>query len=86
MRAAPRLRAYGGSCMSYAQIAMGRIDLGMDGSAFTSHDYLPLVPVIEGAGGVVTDRQSRRLGHESSGPYFAVGDARLHTQALEALA
>lgn len=86
MRAATRLCAYGGSCMSYAQIATGRIDLGMDGDDFSIHDYLPLVPVIKGAGGMVTDWQGNHLGRQSSGAFFAVGDARLHTQALRVLA
>jgi fructose-1,6-bisphosphatase/inositol monophosphatase family enzyme len=82
MRAATKLNVYGGSCMAYAQIATGRIDIGFD-VAFDIHDYLPLVPVIEGAGGIVTDWQGNRLTKSSGDRLVACGDKRLHEQAIK---
>lgn len=82
MIAATKLNVYGGSCMAYAQIATGRIDIGFD-VGFDIHDYLALVPVIEGAGGIVTDWQGGRLSKISGDRLVACGDKRLHEKALE---
>ncbi len=82
MREATKLNVYGGSCTAYAQIASGRIDIGFD-VGFDIHDYLPLVPVIEGAGGIVTDWQGNRLTKTSGDRLVACGDRRLHEKALQ---
>ena len=74
-----------GSCMAYAQIASGRIDVGIDVN-FSVHDYLALVPVIEGAGGVVTDWRGQPLTLASGGRFVAAGDRRTHAEALAVLA
>ena len=79
---ATKLNVYGGSCMAYAQLAKGRIDIGFD-VAFDTHDYLPLVPVIEGAGGIITDWQGNGLTKASGDRFVACGDPRLHRQALK---
>lgn len=76
-----RLNVYGGSCMAYAQIASGRIDIGFD-VGFDIYDFLPLVPVIEGAGGIITDWQGNRLTKDSGDRLVACGDKRLHQQAI----
>ncbi len=81
MREATKLNVYGGSCMAYAQIATGRIDIGFD-VAFDIHDYLPLIPVIEGAGGIVTDWRGDRLTKSSGDRFVACGDKHLHEQAM----
>ena len=81
---ASRLNVYGGSCMAYAQMASGRIDLGID-VLFDIHDYLPLVPIIKGAGGFITDWNGDELGPTSGDRFVAAGDARVHGQALEIL-
>ncbi len=81
MRAATKLAVYGGSCMSYAQIATGRIDVGLD-VQFDIHDYLPLVPVIQGAGGVITDWKGNPLTRDSGDRFVASGDPRVHEQVL----
>ncbi|MDX1423114.1 MAG: inositol monophosphatase family protein [Kiloniellales bacterium] len=75
---------YGGSCMAYAQIASGRIDVGID-VAFEPFDYLALVPVVAGAGGVVSDWAGEPLSLDSGDRFIAAGDARVHAQALEIL-
>ena len=79
-----RWTVYGGSCMAYARIATGRIDVGVDVN-FDIHDYLALVPVIEGAGGTITDWEANPLTLKSGGRLIAAGDARMHGQAVEIL-
>ena len=52
------------------------------------HDFLPLVPVVEGAGGRITDWDGRALGLSvgTQGRVLASGDPALHEQALRRLA
>jgi fructose-1,6-bisphosphatase/inositol monophosphatase family enzyme len=85
LKAATRWTVYGGSCMAYAQIASGRIDVGID-VAFDPFDYLALVPVIEGAGGVISDWAGAPLTLDSGDRLIAAGDARTRDQALQLLA
>ena len=85
LKAVARWTVYGGSCMSYAQIASGRIDIGID-VAFDPFDYLALVPVIRGAGGVITDWGGNPLTLGSGDRLVAAGDSRIHAQVLAMLA
>lgn len=84
LKAACRWAVYGGSCMAYAQVASGRIDVGVD-VGFDVHDYLALVPVIEGAGGIITDWEAKPLTRRSGSRIIAAGDRRVHANALEIL-
>lgn len=84
MHEATKLNVYGGSCMAYGQIASGRIDVGMD-VQFDIFDYLALVPVITGAGGVITDWDGKSLNINSGDRLIAAGDKRTHNEALELL-
>jgi fructose-1,6-bisphosphatase/inositol monophosphatase family enzyme len=49
-------------------------------------DYLALAPIIEGAGGVITDWQGAPLTLASGDRFIAAGDARIHGAALQILA
>jgi fructose-1,6-bisphosphatase/inositol monophosphatase family enzyme len=51
-----------------------------------AHDFLALVPVIEGAGGIATDWQGAPLTGSSDGRIVAAGDPRVHESALKLLA
>jgi myo-inositol-1(or 4)-monophosphatase len=55
-------------------------------SGLQPYDYLALVPVIEGAGGVITDWQGRALHMGSDGRVVAAATPELQAQALAALA
>ena len=57
-RRAVRLQRWGGDCYSFALVAMGTIDLVVDG-CLMPYDIVPLIPIIELAGGVVTDIEGR---------------------------
>ncbi len=85
LKSAVRWTVYGGSCLAYARIASGRIDLGID-AGLDPVDYCALVPVIRGAGGAITDWQGADLGLGSGSRILAAGDPRVHALALEILA
>jgi myo-inositol-1(or 4)-monophosphatase len=78
-----RLSRYGGDCYAYCMLAAGHIDLVIE-TELKSHDVVPLVPIITGAGGVLTtwDGGSPLAG----GRIVAAGDRRVHAAALQLLA
>jgi histidinol phosphatase-like enzyme (inositol monophosphatase family) len=84
MQRATRLSIYGGSCMAYGQLASGRIDVGID-VQFEVFDYLALVPIINGAGGIITDWNGDALDIKSGDRFIAAGDERIHAEALQVL-
>lgn len=84
LKQATRFAVYGGSCMFYAQIASGRVDICID-VKFKAWDYMALIPVVQGAGGVFTDWEGRAAGLQSGSQYIAAGDPRIHAQALKVL-
>lgn len=85
VKAATRWTIYGGGCMAFAQIASGRTDVSVDVS-FDVFDYLALVPIIEGAGGVITDWQGEPLTLASGDRLITAGDRRAHKLVLSLLA
>lgn len=85
LKKAIKLTRYGADCYAAGLLASGFVDLMVEAS-LQPYDYLALVPVIEGAGGVITDWQGGRLGLESDGRIIAAGDARAHQAALKLLA
>jgi histidinol-phosphatase len=82
---AVRYPLFGGDCYAYGLLAMGFVDLIVEAD-LDPHDFMALVPVVEGAGGIMTDWQGQPLGPASDGRIVAAGDSRLHTAALELLA
>jgi myo-inositol-1(or 4)-monophosphatase len=77
-----RLSRYGGDCYAYCMLAAGHIDLVIE-TELKPYDILPLIPIIAGAGGVVTawDGGSPKAG----GRIVAAGDRRVHEQAMKIL-
>ena len=80
---------FGADCYAYAIVASGfgadlvvEADLGL-------YDYCALVPVVEGAGGVMTDWTGRKLtlqNHEvSQGRVVACANSQLHKEAIAIL-
>ncbi|MBX6323982.1 MAG: histidinol-phosphatase [Rhodospirillaceae bacterium] len=80
-----RMVVYGGDCYQYGLVASGCIDLVVEATLHV-HDFMPLVPVIEGAGGVVSDWNGAPLSLSSGDAILAAGDRRTHAAALAALA
>ena len=75
-----RLQRWGGDCYAFALVAQGGIDLMVD-SGLMPYDIVPLVPIIEAAGGVVTDLQGRVP--LAGGTVIAAANRTLHAAALE---
>ncbi len=74
-------RIYGGCCMSYGLLAAGRTDLAVD-TNLKIWDFAPFKPMIEGAGGVLSDWQGRPITLDSGPQILAAGDPARHAQAL----
>jgi histidinol phosphatase-like enzyme (inositol monophosphatase family) len=75
------LTRFGLDCYAYGLLALGFVDLVVEAD-MKLYDFAALVPVVEGAGGVISDWGGRPLGAESDGRVAAAGDARLHRAAL----
>jgi myo-inositol-1(or 4)-monophosphatase len=80
---AARLSRYGGDCYAYCMVAAGHVDVVVE-AGLKPHDVLPLIPIIEGAGGIVTDWNGGTA--VNGGRIIAAGDRRVHEQALKLLA
>lgn len=76
---------YGGDCYAYGLLACGFIDLVAE-AGLKPHDFCALAPVVEGAGGTMTDWSGRPLDLASDGTVLACGDPALRDRALDALA
>jgi myo-inositol-1(or 4)-monophosphatase len=77
-----RLSRYGGDCYGYALVAMGFVDLVIE-TDLKRWDIAPLIPIIEGAGGVVTNWNGKST--NEGGNVIAAGDKRVHAEALKIL-
>jgi len=77
-----RLTRYGGDCYAYCQLALGGIDLVIEAN-LKPYDICGLIPVVEGAGGIITNWQGEPAA--KGGTIIAAGDARIHAAALELL-
>lgn len=75
---------YGGDCYAYGLLASGFIDLIAEAD-LKPYDFCALIPVVEGAGGVITDWAGSRLTLASGGRVVAAGDPALHREAVAAL-
>ncbi len=84
LRKQVRHALYGGDCYSYGLMAAGFADIVVE-AGLKPFDYAALVPVIEGAGGVITGWDGKPLTLSSDGCVVAAGDARVHEAALKAL-
>jgi inositol-phosphate phosphatase/L-galactose 1-phosphate phosphatase/histidinol-phosphatase len=80
-----RFRVFGGDCYTYGLVASGCLDLVVE-AGMKVHDFLALVPIVTGAGGVMTDWDGRPLTAASStGRVLAAATPALHRAALEIL-
>jgi histidinol phosphatase-like enzyme (inositol monophosphatase family) len=79
-----QMRRYGGDCYNYGLLASGQIDLVVEGD-LKYYDVTALVPVVEGAGGIITDWQGQPLREGWNGLVVAAATKELHQAALEIL-
>ncbi len=78
-----RMVRYGGDCYLYCMLAAGLVDLVIE-STLKAHDVQALIPLIEGAGGLISDWAGGPA--SDGGRVVAAGDARVHRQAMALLA
>lgn len=89
LHGAVRRTTYGGDCYAYGLLALGQVDVVAE-ATMKIWDWAALVPVIEGAGGRLTDWQGAALRPDFADFYretttLAVGDARLLAPAMALL-
>jgi myo-inositol-1(or 4)-monophosphatase len=79
---AVRLSRYGGDCYAYCVLAAGHVDLIIE-TELKPHDVMALIPIIEGAGGIMTTWENEPA--LNGGRIVAAGDKRVHAQAMKLL-
>jgi fructose-1,6-bisphosphatase/inositol monophosphatase family enzyme len=62
-------------------LASGNLDIVID-AHMKSYDYCALIPVIEGAGGIITDWSGKPLSTQSNVSVLAAGTKELHEAVL----
>lgn len=84
-----RFQQLGGDAFAYGCLASGYAHIVAD-TAMQPHDYLPLLALVRGAGGQISDWQGHDLQPNKDGVWteakiLASASAELHQQALEVL-
>jgi len=79
-----RRTSFGGDCYAYGLLALGQIDVIAE-ATMNLWDWAALVPIIEGAGGRLTDWHGKPLTPASDGHTLAVGDVGLLAPAVALL-
>ena len=83
VRAGVRLCRFGYDAYAYAMLAMGQMDMVIE-SGLQPYDVQALIPVVRGAGGVITDWRGGDA--SAGGQVVASANQALHDEALERLA
>jgi inositol-phosphate phosphatase / L-galactose 1-phosphate phosphatase / histidinol-phosphatase len=84
-KTAHRRLIWGGDCYNYALLSSGHIDIVVE-AGLKIHDFAALIPVVEGAGGMMCDWAGEPLNAESAGHVIALGDLARLEDVLEGLA
>lgn len=79
-----RLARFGLDAYAYGLLALGEIDLVVE-AGLKRHDFAALLPVVEGAGGVITGWRGEPPGEDERGRIVAAATPALHARALERL-
>jgi histidinol phosphatase-like enzyme (inositol monophosphatase family) len=82
---AAHARRFGGDCYGYGMLASGHIDAVIE-SNLMPYDFLAIAPVVEAAGGVVTDWEGHPVGLNSGKRVVAAATPELHAALIESLA
>jgi inositol-phosphate phosphatase/L-galactose 1-phosphate phosphatase/histidinol-phosphatase len=80
-----RLMRYGTDCYGCGMMVLGFADFWIE-APLKLYDFAALVPIVQGAGGLMTDWQGKPLGPDSDGRVLASGDAALHREVIDLLA
>ena len=74
-----RFLRYGGDCYCYTQLAMGLVDVVIE-NGLQAYDVQSLIPLIEAAGGVITNWRGEPC--HQGGAVIACGDPDLHARLI----
>ncbi len=74
---------YNGDCYLYGMLASGLIDIVLEAD-LKAYDFLPLIRIVEQAGGVITDWQGNKLTKTSS-QVIACANKELHQKSIKLL-
>ena len=85
LRATCRRTTWGGDAYAYGLLALGSLDLVCE-ATLKPWDWAALLPVVEGAGGSLTDWRGAALTLDSTGEVLALGDPSLLPAAMAVLA
>lgn len=79
-------KSWGGDCYSYTSLASGWSSMPMVvlESDMQYYDFCPLIPIIQGAGGIITDWQGKPLTKDSK-EVLAASNQSIHTQILSVI-
>jgi inositol-phosphate phosphatase / L-galactose 1-phosphate phosphatase / histidinol-phosphatase len=83
-KTAHRRLIWGGDCYNYGLLASGHIDIVVE-AGLKIHDFAALIPVVEGAGGMMCDWSGEPLNADSEGHVIALGDPARLEDVLEAM-
>ena len=81
---AARLTRFSLDAYGYALLALGEIDLVIE-AGLQHHDYAALAPVVEGAGGVITNWRGEPFNAGNRGRTIAAATPELHAAAMDLL-
>lgn len=84
LAAATRVARFSLDAYAYGLLAIGELDIVAENS-LQLHDYAALKPVIEGAGGVVSNWRGGAVGSDDRGEMLAAATPELHAAALKIL-
>jgi myo-inositol-1(or 4)-monophosphatase len=79
---AVRMTRFGGDCYIFGALALGFIDLIVE-SSFHRWDVSALIPIVEGAGGIITNWEGGSCA--DGGQILAAGDRAVHANAMQLL-
>lgn len=82
VEAQARLTRFGYDCYAYCMVAAGFIDVVIEAN-LKPYDVVALIPIIEGAGGMITTWDGKPATH--GGQIIATGDKRIHAEAMALL-
>ena len=77
-------RIYGAAALAYGLLTDGGTDIALD-TGLKVYDYAPFRPVIEGAGGIITDWQGNPITLKTGPRILAAGDAGQHRAVVQML-
>ena len=80
-----KVLAWGGDCYAYGLLASGHVDLIVEAD-LSNYDFAALVPIVEGAGGLMRDWKGKELSIQSDGKVIAASGSSLMSEMLRLVA